>query len=192
MTTPQIDDDQIQRYFDGELSPTEAEALRQAIDASEKHQAKLEQLERLRSLVRLAAEESAVDLPADDLYARVKGELEATKRREGLRGIEGGASRRRAVVGTAVGLALAAAVALALFRPGATDDSPVARPEAETPETAVATTEQAEPQAPARGEQGSRVEEVDFGGNTGTVFEVEGSAGQHIAVVWIDDQEQLQ
>ncbi|MFW6087413.1 MAG: anti-sigma factor family protein [Myxococcota bacterium] len=191
MTTPQIDDDQIQRYFDGELSPAEAEALRQAIEASEEHQAKLEQLERLRSLVRMAAEEMTADLPADDLYARVKGELEAKGRRDNLRSIEGGASRRRAVTGAAVGLALAAAVVLALLRPGTTDDAPVARPETETPETAVAS-RQGEPEAPTRGEQGSRVEEVDFGGNTGTVFEVEGSAGHDIAVVWIDDQEQLQ
>jgi hypothetical protein len=31
--------------------------------------------------------------------------------------------------------------------------------------------------------------EVDFGANTGTIFEVEGGAGESLAVVWIDDEE---
>ncbi len=33
--------------------------------------------------------------------------------------------------------------------------------------------------------QGSSVERVEFGANTGTVFEVEGDEGQPLAVVWI-------
>jgi hypothetical protein len=37
--------------------------------------------------------------------------------------------------------------------------------------------------------QGSRVENVDFGGNTGTVFEIE-SQGVTTAVVWITDDEE--
>ena len=40
--------------------------------------------------------------------------------------------------------------------------------------------------------QGSEVEEVDFGDNVGTVFEVEGEAGEPIAVVWIMDDEMEQ
>ena len=32
---------------------------------------------------------------------------------------------------------------------------------------------------------GSSVERVEFGANTGTVFEVEGEQGQPLAVVWI-------
>lgn len=35
---------------------------------------------------------------------------------------------------------------------------------------------------------GTEVEEVDFGENTGTVFAVEGEAGEPIAVVWINDE----
>ena len=37
--------------------------------------------------------------------------------------------------------------------------------------------------------RGSEVVEVDFGANTGTVFEVAGQAGQPLAVVWISDEE---
>jgi hypothetical protein len=31
--------------------------------------------------------------------------------------------------------------------------------------------------------------EVDFGANTGTIFNVEGGAGESLAVIWIDDEE---
>jgi hypothetical protein len=37
--------------------------------------------------------------------------------------------------------------------------------------------------------RGSEVVEVDFGANTGTIFEVEGGAGESLAVVWIDDEQ---
>jgi hypothetical protein len=37
--------------------------------------------------------------------------------------------------------------------------------------------------------RGSEVLEADFGSNTGTIFEVEGAAGQSLAVIWIDDEE---
>ena len=36
--------------------------------------------------------------------------------------------------------------------------------------------------------RGTEVVEVDFGENSGTVFNVEGGAGQPLAVVWIDDE----
>ncbi|MFW6049704.1 MAG: anti-sigma factor family protein [Myxococcota bacterium] len=190
MTTPHIDDDQLQRYFDGELPATEARAIREALEASEEHRARLDQLGRLRELVRLAADEMAEDVGADDLYARVKGDLQAQKRREELRALEGGRRRRRVAVGTAVGLALAAAVALAMLQPRDGAEPPLAQPAAERSETALA--ENQHPAAPPGGPQGSEVLEVDFGANTGTVFEVEGTAGHPVAVVWIDDQEQVQ
>jgi hypothetical protein len=37
--------------------------------------------------------------------------------------------------------------------------------------------------------RGTEVLKVDFGPNTGTIFEVEGGAGQPLAVVWIDEEE---
>jgi hypothetical protein len=37
--------------------------------------------------------------------------------------------------------------------------------------------------------RGSEVVKVDFGSNTGTIFEVEGGAGESLAVVWIDEEE---
>jgi hypothetical protein len=37
--------------------------------------------------------------------------------------------------------------------------------------------------------RGTEVLEVDFGSNAGTIFNVEGGAGESLAVVWIDDEE---
>lgn len=202
MSTPQLDDDKLQRYFDDELPESEAEKIRRAIEESDEERARLQQLERLRELMRMAADDAAFDIGSDELYAKVREGIDRHKRAgfgEGLRAVEGGKSgeprrktppRRGAwIAGTA--LAAAAAVAIVVMaRPGEPEQSEVARTEvpAETAPTDKATTPSSvEIEAPG----GSEVVEVDFGKNTGTVFEVPGDAGEAIAVVWIDDEEAL-
>jgi anti-sigma factor RsiW len=186
MTTPHIDDDLLQRYFDGDLPDEESERVRQAVASSEDEQARLARLERLRGLVRMAATEPSHQVAPDDLFARVHSQVTAERRRAGIRAIEGGRGRAAAVVG-GLGLALAAAVTLAVLQPwqaAPVEDDPVARiPKRETRTALAEVTE------PPRGRLGSEVLEVDFGRNTGTVFEVQGAAGQPLAVVWINDDE---
>jgi len=115
------------------------------------------------------------ELPEGDL-ARVEQELMASE------------EDRRSYMGMGVVLAIAAAAALGFFArdgfsagrsnnggqiaQGGSDGGAVPQP--------VAVLE--EPR------QGSEVVEVDFGGNAGTYFAVQGSAGQPLAVVWIEDE----
>jgi anti-sigma factor RsiW len=180
MTTPHIDDDLLQRYFDGDLPDDEAGEVRHAVEASADEQERLERLARLRGLMRMAAEDMALDVGADALFGRISDDVRAGERRGGLRAIEGGRGRGPAIV-TGVVLALAAAVTLAVVQPWQVqDEAPQARFIQEKHREAIA-------EAPTGARQGSEVVHVDFGGNTGTVFEVEGAAGQPLAVVWIDE-----
>lgn len=184
MSTPELRDDTLQQYFDGELSPAEADEVRAALEKNADARARLAELGRLSNLVRLAAEDLGSGVDANDLFARVQRGIEST---HGLRVVAGG-GRRHGLEGwriavPIVGLAAAAAILFALFRP--TDEAaPVVEVEdvdiVEVDEPSMLIVE-----AP----QGTEVEEVDFGNNTGTIFAVEGDAGEPIAVVWINDDD---
>jgi hypothetical protein len=114
----------------------------------------------------------AVD--SDALFARIEAEIEVPAssiepvqaRPPVLRVVPGRRERRIWGAVVATGLAAAAAILLAVLSwpaEKASESTPVAR--------------------------GSEVVEVDFGANTGTIFEVEGGAGESLAVVWIDDEQ---
>lgn len=192
MSMGHLEEEKLQRYFDGELDPTEAQEVRLALESSPEDQARLEQLERLHSLISLAAEDMASDLASDDLFAKVRDGIEGKARAgkaQPLRVIDGESAPTRVEgwkVGLAGGMGLAVAAAVLLFVLGEDQDpevtarAPVPSADVDIGDTALTTIE---------GPQGSEVEEVDFGSNTGTVFEVQGEAGEPIAVVWINDDE---
>lgn len=198
MSTTNIDDERLQRYFDGELSPEESAAVREEIASSESAAQALANLERLHALMQDASEQWAGKIDSDALYARIErdvaqdvvhlhedhkkdavtdgdGTAVPAEPRPALRIIEGG-GEKRVWGGVAVGLAAAAAVFLAVFAIPRDDATKSPSLPAPTPQIASA-------------HLGSEVLEVDFGANTGTVFEVQGSFGQPVAVVWIDDGE---
>ena len=108
------------------------------------------------------------------LFARIEAEISAPvlsieqPRQEppALRVVPGG-RERRLWGAVATGFAAAAVVFLAVM----------AWPESASPPDGQYRT------------RGSEVLEIDFGSNTGTIFEVEGGAGQSLAMVWIDDEE---
>jgi anti-sigma factor RsiW len=183
---PQLDDDTLQRYFDGELPEPEAEQVRQALDASDSQRQRLEQLGQLRKLVRMTAEDTSADLGSEALYARIERRVRPNSPGGAARRLRvvdgGGASRRRVVATVGAALALAAAAVLAVLGPWAQDSKPVA--ESAQPNAGGAPA----PSVIEHPPEGSEVVEVDFGGNTGTVFEVEGEAGEPVAVVWIQEE----
>ena len=193
MTTEYLEDDQLQRYFDGELTDGEAETIRAVVTESELEEARLKQLEKLHGFVDMALDDYSAELApgdADTLFARIEQGVEASASEPrddgGFRVILGGGqseapSARKTWAPAAVAVAIAAAVGLAfLLRPPA---DPIAEDATQAPIEEVATVVHVEPPA------GSQVLEVDFGANTGTVFEVEGAAGQPLAVVWIQEEE---
>lgn len=191
-----LGDEILQRYFDGDLDEAEASDFERELEASAELQGQLRSLGRLREALMASAEEGLVDFPdGDELFASIQGTLEGEKKlgRQNLELLEGGLSahppsaaptpiRRGGVRTYGVVLALAAAAVLAVLTLGGEDEvavTPAPEPDVAVEDGTIALIEN----TPA----GSEVLEVDFGGNTGTVFNIEGSSGQPIAVVWISD-----
>jgi anti-sigma factor RsiW len=121
-----LDDDLLQRYFDGELSPVEERSVRGQVEGDAAAQARLRELAKLSELIP-----------------------------------------------TVASLAVAAAALVVLLVPHETSEKLATVPAPAAVQTV----------------HGSRVENVDFGKSTGTVFEVD-NEGVSAAVVWIADDEE--
>lgn len=194
-------DEKLQQYFDGELSIEETSEIRAMLEAEDVEgspelnavRGELATLGRLHDLVNIAAEANSADLDGDSIFQEIS---EGIAQGGGLRVIRGGAeeSRSQGMEAWKVALplgavAIAAAVLFAILGPGARDEGPVAEQALDGGEVLIEIDdEHSEPMVHVEAPHGSEVEEVDFGENTGTVFAVEGEAGEPIAVVWISDE----
>ena len=166
------EDERLQMFFDGELAPEEELAVRRELERSPEGAVQLREWEQLRSAMKRVSTEWTAEIDSDSLFARIESDIaapvvpieQAKPEPPALRVVPGG-HERRVWGGVATGFAAAAAIFLAVM---AWPDAPL--------ETAPIT-------------RGSEVLEIDFGSNTGTIFEVEGGAGESLAVVWIDDEE---
>ena len=173
MESPKTEDEKLQMFFDGELAPQEEAAVRRSLEGSPEGMARLREWEQLREAMKSVSEDWAGEIDSDALFARIETEISAPvvpieqpEREQPALRVVPGKRERRVWGGVATGFAAAAAIFLAVMAwPGepTVDSVPVVR--------------------------GSEVLEVDFGSNTGTIFEVEGGAGESLAVVWIDDEE---
>ena len=177
----QLDDDTLQRYFDGELPVKQAQAVQKHVQQSPEAQRRLEELAKLGDLIRLSAAEAAKDLDSNALFSRIEADIREQKKLgfgERLRLLSSEWSEhRRGVLVPMLGAAAAAAAALLIVlvprhaaEPERTEEPPA--------HVAAGTTT-----------HGSRIENVDFGSSTGTVFEVD-NQGVSAAVVWIADEEE--
>ena len=185
MTTPEhIDDDKLQRFYDGELTEGEALVVGRDVEASELEQARIRQLERLSEVLLAGAEEEASGIDSDALFLRIERGIEAEPSPR-LQLVQGQKKRQRTGAVVAVAVAIAAAVLVAILL--APPDPQVAEHPLDDPREMIAETEELPP-ALVHPPGGSSVERVEFGANTGTVFEVEGDQGQPLAVVWIAEE----
>ena len=172
MESPKTQDEKLQMFFDGELAPDEEAAVRRDLEGSPEGAARLREWEQVRAAMKGVAAQWAGEIDSDALFARIEDEIGAPvvpiERPEhgqpALHVVPGG-RERRVWGGVATGFAAAAAIFLAVM----------AWPESHID--------------PAPTTRGSEVLEADFGSNTGTIFEVEGGAGESLAVIWIDDEE---
>jgi hypothetical protein len=193
-------EDRLQKYFDGELSAEEREAMRLELEASGDLAAKLRGLEHLQKLVREhATAELEVEAPSnDEMWAAIQGKIDQgiaddepmfpqpvrpEQTRPALQVIPGGKPGDKSATDkrveekrrprTMVWLGVAgtiAAAAAALLLFVLPNINP---PGIDAPPG------------------GSEVEEVDFGYSTGAIFSVEGQEGARYAVVWISDEKPL-
>ncbi len=177
-----LDDDTLQRHFDGELGAGQATLVRQHLAECRPCTQSLRRLERLHALFAAAAEQDAADA-APELDAMFAAVREGIARQE-----KAGFGERFRVIASetlahkkhvwvpAATIAAAAAVILAVLvgRVGPTAPGPQA--------LAMGTG-----QEPLRGSEVLSAEFAD--GAAGTVFTLEGSAGEApVAVVWIADE----
>src|SRR5688500_17048339 len=70
--TTQLDDDTLQRYYDGELSPVEERAVRARVESDASAQARLAELEKLSEMLRVAADEMGEGLDSGALFAVIQ------------------------------------------------------------------------------------------------------------------------
>ncbi len=187
VTTEHLDDELLQRHFDGDLDRAAASTAQAHLASCDACAARQRGLERLHLLMGAASEGAQQEADFAGLYDRIEAGIgaDAAGAATDTKVVEL-ASRRRmrpmvAYVVTAA--AAAAAVVITVFHPGGSTprdaDSMVAmdgQPAATTP--------QAVP-APGR----SEVVNVDFGTSTGTVFEISLADGSSTPVVWINDDE---
>ncbi|MGB3051827.1 MAG: hypothetical protein WBB42_12560 [Polyangiales bacterium] len=173
MESLKTEDEKLQMFFDGELAPEEEAAVRRSLEASPESSAQLREWEQLRVAMKSVSADWAGEIDSDALFARIEAELSAPVipidrpvQPPALRAVPGG-QERRVWGAAAIGFAAAAAIFLVVIA------SPEGAPQGGAPAVT----------------RGSEVLEVDFGANTGTIFEVEGGAGESLAVVWIDDEE---
>ncbi len=199
------------RFYDGEVTEAERSEVRALLERDPEAERTLRATEALGGLLREALAEASDDevgeLPAEEMFEAIARRLEAEAvaadeagaghprevapalgepssapagapaSRPKLRVVRGGRSRwATGAMGAAV-LAAAAAALLVLWpRRGG------------RPQGAPSLARHGRPAAAAAA--GSQVEEVDFGQNAGTVFQVQGEAGQPLAVVWIEEEEE--
>jgi anti-sigma factor RsiW len=175
-----LDDDTLQRYFDGELSPVEERSVRAQVQGDPTAQARLRELTKLSELVRMAVAQSTQGLDADALFAGIQTDIRKQEQlgfgeRFKLHSSEWVQHKKSVLIPTVASLAVAAAALVVLLVPHETSEKLATLPAVQTPA--------------AQAVHGSRVENVDFGKSTGTVFEVD-NEGVSAAVVWIADDEE--
>jgi anti-sigma factor RsiW len=159
-----MSDEELQRYFDGDLAPAQARRVEEALARSEEDRRRLAALGEIRTLLREAAQRSAVEAPSEPMWAAIraevaKGQEPPLRERLAVRWRELCAGPARFV------LPAAAAAAVALLW--------LLRPE--------------EKEVPAAG--GVVIEAYETTGVTATVFQIPGgSGGEGISVLFITPQ----
>jgi anti-sigma factor RsiW len=191
-----LDEETLNLHFDGELAASHASGAQRHLEACAECEKRLAALERLRELVVLSAETAAEGVDFDRMFGQVERDLSAQPQLSWLERMKTLLSelvehRPMQVFVPATGVALAAAW---LVFSGSPEGNPASAPVA---------SDRSAPQA-ARGERDPGVErermmlaekldsevvQVDFGENSGTVFEIALAGGASTPVVWINDEE---
>jgi anti-sigma factor RsiW len=178
MRVDHVEDDILQRYFDGELSGKRCEGVQEHLESCELCQKRQESLSKLHELFAQNAEELARDVNFDLLYRRVASEIARQKPAgllEKLRAWwEGLNAWQPRVWAPATAVALAAVALVVFTRP-------------REPELLESANGKQTPQSMVAATSSSEIVRVDFGDKAGTVFEVALAEGITTAVIWIND-----
>ena len=201
MSVPQRDshvqEELLQRYFDGDLQGAPANSVSQHIAACEDCKQRHVALGELHKLILMSAETAALDIDFERAFANIE---RGTRERPAPSLIERLSVWWRDLVeqrpeqlwAPALGAAMAAGLLVFVLRDGGGNgDQPIAaapppRPEKQMLAKAPAKAPSVPPEPPADFAN-TEVEQVDFGGHSGTVYEIALADGRSTPVVWIND-----
>ncbi len=183
MNTPHLEDDLLQRFFDGDLTGESATQVSEHLDACQECSRRHGSLVRLRGLINMAAEDLAEEVDFDAVYGKVVAGIERRPAAGLLTGLRGWfdellAKRPQVWMPATAAAAVAAAVLITMSFPQGDETSSALPQHAEQrPLAPVAT----------HASLKSEIVQVDFGQNIGTVFEITVTEGVSTPVIWIND-----
>jgi len=198
VNAPHVEEDLLQRYFDGDLEAASAATVSSHIESCAQCQQRHLALNELHKLLVFAADQQAIDVDFERAFARIeRGTREAPAPGIGERLriwwrdlIE---QRPERLWAPAVGAVMAGALLVFALRDPAPEGG---AQRAAAPRPAPATAVPAPPEQPVEGTTipedalalaSSEVVQVDFGSNAGTVYEIALANGVSTPVVWIND-----
>lgn len=199
MQAPHVNDDLLQREYDGDLQGAELTQLQAHLATCHVCSARRAAFARLSKMVADAALAGASGLDSNALFARIERGIaadgvqakpsEKTAEKPMAPVVQLSAWRKLSTLTAAgAGLAVAAAVLLMVYKPGGGTDRPGEIAEGVEPSSATsAPANTGTPEALPPGH--SEVVQVDFGNSTGTVFDIAMADGSSTPVVWINDDE---
>jgi anti-sigma factor RsiW len=183
-----VEEELLQRYFDGELAAPRAEEIARHLESCPRCAERRRSLAELHRAIAMAATERGQGLDSEALFARIEQGVRerpapSAVERLSTRWRDFPEQRLRQIWVPAAGT-LAAAAALLLFLRGTPQQVPEgAEPSRQNAGQDATATRTSIPN--------SEVEQVDFGGKAGTVFEVAVAEGISTSVVWINDDGEL-
>lgn len=179
MVGEHVTDELLQRHFDGELDGNEQAEARKHLAECTSCSARLRKLDRLQSLVRMAAQDAALEANFKDMYARIERATATPERAATRKPLTHTRWFRPATMSAAGVLAAAAAVLLMIYRQdGGESGGGETLPADSTGPLAVLDVPRS-----------SEIVQVDFGANAGTVFDIAFADGSSTPVVWINDED---
>lgn len=188
MATNHIADELLQRFFDGDLRDAQASEVQGHIDGCAQCAASHRSLVVLSEMFRVAAEEAGAGVDFEALYRRVEDGAHTANvsfiDQVKVRVSELIEHQQQLWMPAAGSLAVAAAVLLAMNVDGLVGNPPP--PVADGPK--VVKPPPPEPPAMHASMIPTEIVAIDFGSNTGTVFQIDVADGVSTAVVWINDE----
>lgn len=184
MNDEHVEEELLQRYFDGALESQSAAQVERHLETCPSCGARHRALGKLKRAISVAVDERARGVDFEALFSRIEHGVREQPNPSFMERLSVSwrdrlEQRSRQVWVPAAG-ALAAAAAVLLFLRGL---PPKDRPEIGGPDQG-----ELSPGLSARTSAvSSEVEQVDFGSNTGTVFEIALTEGVSTPVVWIND-----
>jgi anti-sigma factor RsiW len=176
--TPEL----LSQYHDGELSKTQAQDVADALEQNAELRKELAKLNTLSTLLRTHAMQKAEHVSFEGVYKQIQHQIQEESSVLGDLGQTWAPTHAWWKWMLPVGAAAIAAAMLLLWLPNREEMPSMVVNFSKQPPSKVQDSKVAQVTA-----GDSEIVEVDLGENTGTVIDIEGEAGEHVAVLWVEE-----